>query len=65
MSDLMPLLRRWSDLLDSRFVIPGTSIRFGIDPLLSLVPRFFEPTSGAIHLIVPPPTAGGTVIELE
>lgn len=38
MPDLLPLLRRWADLLDSRFVIPGTSIRFGIDPLLSLVP---------------------------
>ena len=28
----------WADLLDSRFRIPGTQIRFGIDPILSLVP---------------------------
>lgn len=31
-------LRRWADLLDSRFVVPGTNIRFGLDPILSLVP---------------------------
>ena len=31
-------LRSWADLLDSRFVIPGTKIRFGIDPILSLIP---------------------------
>lgn len=35
---LLPWLRRWADLLDSRFRIPGTNIRFGIDPILSLVP---------------------------
>jgi Domain of unknown function (DUF4112) len=31
-------LRTWADLLDSRFRIPGTSIRFGLDPILSLIP---------------------------
>jgi hypothetical protein len=35
---ILPWLRRWADLLDSRFRIPGTTIRFGIDPLLSLIP---------------------------
>jgi hypothetical protein len=30
-------LARW---MDSRFLIPGTNIRFGIDPLLSLFPVF-------------------------
>ena len=31
-------LRWWADLLDSRFRVPGTNIRFGIDPILSLIP---------------------------
>jgi hypothetical protein len=35
-------LRAWADLLDSRFVIPGTRVRFGIDPLLSLIPGIGE-----------------------
>jgi hypothetical protein len=30
-------LRFWADLLDSRFRIPGTDIRFGIDPILTVV----------------------------
>ena len=31
-------LRRIAVLLDSRFRIPGTDIRFGLDPILSLIP---------------------------
>ena len=31
-------LRAWAVLLDAKFQVPGTQIRFGIDPLLSLVP---------------------------
>ncbi len=31
-------LRRISRLLDSAFVVPGTSYRFGLDPILGLVP---------------------------
>jgi hypothetical protein len=38
----MKNLRWWADLLDARFRIPGTQIRFGIDPILSLVPGFGE-----------------------
>ena len=29
---------RMAELMDSKFSIPGTNIRFGIDPLLSLLP---------------------------
>jgi hypothetical protein len=29
-----------SRMMDSRFIIPGTKIRFGIDPILSLLPVF-------------------------
>jgi hypothetical protein len=31
-------LQKLADWMDSRFVIPGTSIRFGLDSLLGLVP---------------------------
>lgn len=31
-------LRKYSKFLDSQFKIPGTNFRFGIDPLLSLIP---------------------------
>jgi hypothetical protein len=31
-------LRHWSHLLDSRFQVPGTGFRFGLDPILGLVP---------------------------
>ena len=32
------LLRRWSRLMDSAYRVPGTSIRFGWDPIVGLVP---------------------------
>ena len=31
-------LRQVADLLDSKFRIPGTSIRFGLDPILAVLP---------------------------
>jgi hypothetical protein len=31
-------LRRWSRLMDSAYRVPGTSIRFGWDPIVGLVP---------------------------
>lgn len=31
-------LRRWSALLDNAFRVPGTRFRFGLDPILGLVP---------------------------
>jgi hypothetical protein len=34
----LPWLRAWADLLDTRFRVPGTKVRFGIDPLLALIP---------------------------
>lgn len=34
----LELLRRWARIFDSQFQIPGTNIRFGIDPILGLVP---------------------------
>jgi Domain of unknown function (DUF4112) len=35
-------LRWWADLLDSKFRIPGTKIRFGLDPILSIFPGLGE-----------------------
>jgi hypothetical protein len=35
---MLQYLRWWSELLDSRFKFPGTNVRFGIDPILSLLP---------------------------
>lgn len=34
----LELLRRVSRLLDSALEVPGTSIRFGLDPILGLIP---------------------------
>ena len=31
-------LRRWAVLLDSAFRVPGTSIRFGLDAIVGLIP---------------------------
>jgi len=40
-------LRQLADLLDSRFRIPGTNVRFGLDPLLSLIPGIGDLASPA------------------
>ncbi|HUF24448.1 MAG TPA: DUF4112 domain-containing protein [Vicinamibacterales bacterium] len=34
----LPLLRRYANLLDKAFRIPGTNIRFGLDPIAGLIP---------------------------
>jgi uncharacterized protein DUF4112 len=36
--DRLRLARFLADLLDQRFTIPGTSIRIGLDPIISLIP---------------------------
>ena len=47
-----PWLRFWADLLDSRFRIPGTDIRFGIDPILSLIPGFGDLASPIFTVVL-------------
>jgi hypothetical protein len=37
-SQRLEALRKASELLDSAFVVPGTSYRIGLDPILGLVP---------------------------
>jgi hypothetical protein len=34
----MEALRAWARLLDSQFPVPGTRFRFGLDPLVGLIP---------------------------
>ncbi len=36
--DSLDQLEQWTHLLDSQFRIPGTNIRFGLDPLIGLIP---------------------------
>jgi hypothetical protein len=35
---MLQYLRSWANLLDSRFRVPGTNVRFGLDPIISLIP---------------------------
>jgi hypothetical protein len=37
-AERIAVARFLADLLDQRFTIPGTSIRFGLDPVLGLIP---------------------------
>ena len=45
-------LRWWAELLDNRFRIPGTNIRFGIDPILSLIPGFGDLASPLFTMVL-------------
>ena len=48
----LSLLRYWAELLDSRFRIPGTNIRFGLDPILSLIPGLGDLASPAFTIVL-------------
>ena len=48
----LELLRRWARRFDSQFRIPGTQIRFGIDPLLGLVPGVGDLASPVLSLFM-------------
>ncbi|HEX2591342.1 MAG TPA: DUF4112 domain-containing protein [Rhizomicrobium sp.] len=39
-----------AQLLDSRFMVPGTNIRFGVDGLIGLIPGVGDVVSGLISL---------------
>jgi len=49
---VLKALHWWADLLDSRFRVPGTNIRFGIDPLLSLIPGLGDLASPVFALVL-------------
>lgn len=48
----LDLLRRWARLFDSAFRIPGTEIRFGIDPILGLVPGIGDLASPVLSVFI-------------
>jgi hypothetical protein len=45
-------VRRLAKLLDTRWRIPGIGVRFGIDPLLGLIPGAGDLVAGAISTYV-------------
>ncbi|HEV8523203.1 MAG TPA: DUF4112 domain-containing protein [Terriglobales bacterium] len=45
-------LERLATLLDDLFRIPGTNLRFGLDPLLGLLPGLGDLISGALGLLM-------------
>lgn len=45
-------VRRWARLLDSQFRIPGTNIRFGLDPIIGLVPGVGDLVGPVFGLLV-------------
>ena len=48
----LALLRRWADLLDSAFVVPGTSVRFGLDAVIGLVPGIGDLATPAFTVLL-------------
>jgi len=46
-------LQRLEILLDEAFRIPGTSIRFGLDGIIGLVPGLGDVVAGLLSLIIP------------
>ena len=45
-------LKRYSELLDNRFVIPGTKIRFGWDVIIGLIPGIGDAISLLLSLLI-------------
>lgn len=46
------LLRRWARLFDSAFRVPGTTFRFGLDPLIGLIPGIGDLVSPIFGLVI-------------
>ena len=45
-------LRRWAELLDSAFKVPGLPVRFGLDAVAGLVPGVGELTTPAFSVLL-------------
>lgn len=50
--DTLDRLDRWATLLDGRFHIPFTKIRFGLDPILGLIPGAGDVVGFALGLYI-------------
>ena len=48
----LEVLRRWARIFDSQFRVPGTNIRFGIDPIVGLVPGIGDLASPVLSLFM-------------
>jgi hypothetical protein len=47
-----PFIALMARLMDDIFVIPGTSIRFGLDPIMGLLPAFGTTASAAVSMVL-------------
>ena len=45
-------LRKWAILLDSAFRVPGTGMRFGLDPLVGLIPGVGDVVTGLFSVLM-------------
>ena len=45
-------LRKWAVLLDSAFQVPGTRFRFGLDPIVGLLPGAGDLVSGFFSVMI-------------
>ena len=45
-------LRKWAVLLDSAFRVPGTQLRFGLDPVVGLVPGAGDLVTGFFSVMI-------------
>ena len=45
-------LRKWATLLDSAFQVPGTRLRFGLDPVIGLIPGIGDVVSGFFSVLM-------------
>jgi len=48
----LELLRRWTRLFDTAFRIPGTEFRFGLDPLVGLLPGVGDLASPLLTIFI-------------
>ena len=48
----LPALRKWAVLLDSAFQVPGTKMRFGLDPIVGLIPGAGDLVTGFFSVMI-------------